>query len=199
MNHMNLFLGKTLHLASLSGNQNCIVAFERSKNRYEILVKNLQLHDANSVTAFNMDPTKLSCAEILEACSGKIARNVKGFHRIVLDPPCSGFGKRPDLHPQLPKANFSSLQRMLLSIALNLLLPGGVLIYSTCSILPEENEMVLHHVMEKRDDIKIADLQYDLGIPGIPVEGRDCFLKCRRFLPSKTDTVGFFICKIQRL
>lgn len=197
---MNLnHIGKTLHAASRTANRVPIVAVEKSKNRFDVLVSNVADHNCTQTYCINMDTTKYPIESLLQIFSTKINRNILGFHRIILDPPCSGFGKRPDLRPEFPKADYFLLQRKLLLIAWDLLLPNGLLIYSTCSILPQENEKVLCYLLKRKSNVVIESLIYpDYGVPGIPFEGEQDLIRCRRFLPPYCDTVGFFIAKLRK-
>lgn len=194
-----IYLGKTLHAASRTRNQVPIVAVEKSKNRFNVLVSNVADHNCSKTYCINLDPSKYPIESLVQIFSSKIGQNISGFHRIILDPPCSGFGKRPDLGPEFPKADYFLLQRKLLLIAWDLLLPNGLLIYSTCSILPQENEKVLGHLLKKKSDVVIESLIYpNFGLSGFPFEGEQELVRCRRFLPPTCDTVGFFIAKLRK-
>ncbi len=130
------------------------------------------------------------------------------FDRILLDAPCSGnfcseegwFLKRtlPDI-----KQN-GRVQKELLRAAYAALKPGGVLVYSTCSLEPEEDEVVINWFVEKYADMELVDLKLDAGVgdPGITAwEGERLNLavaRTRRFWPHKTSTEGFFIAKLRK-
>jgi 16S rRNA (cytosine967-C5)-methyltransferase len=147
-----------------------------------------------------MDTTKHSVDSLLEIFSAELGRSLAGFDRIILDPPCSGFGKRPDLLPEFPKAEYFLMQRKLLMTAWSLLRPNGVIVYSTCSVLPQENEKVIEYLLSKVSDAEIEALKYSqYGTPGIEFNGISALKHCRRFLPPSIDTVGFFIAKLRKI
>jgi 16S rRNA C967 or C1407 C5-methylase (RsmB/RsmF family) len=77
--------------------------------------------------------------------------------------------------------------------------PGGVLVYSTCSFAPEENEIVVDRLLQKLGNVVIEPLKY--GSNGLARFGKMTFdsqLKnTRRFYPHIHDTTGFFIAKLR--
>lgn len=83
---------------------------------------------------------------------GKSSRHAPPFDRILLDAPCSGtgtVGRNPEIKWRLRREDLADLQRRqkaLLANALDVLAPGGILVYSTCSLEPEENEDVVRAV-----------------------------------------------------
>jgi 16S rRNA (cytosine967-C5)-methyltransferase len=86
---------------------------------------------------------------------------------------------------------YSSVQKDILKNTLNLLKKNGVLVFSTCSIFPEEGEQVINAVREKVTILKPE-------IPGS--EGHKGYIfspKIKRFFPHKHGTQGFFICKMK--
>jgi 16S rRNA (cytosine967-C5)-methyltransferase len=99
----------------------------------------------------------------------------RGWDLALLDAPCSGTGtfrRHPELKWRLQPEDIDAAaarQRSLVQAALELLAPGGVLVYATCSVEPEENEA---HVAELPDSIECVDLAEHLpdGLPWIPTE-----------------------------
>lgn len=132
--------GKTTQLYNLSEGKAMITACEKNKIRRERLKKNLEMQNATRVSVLGQDATMLD--------------SYFSFDKILLDAPCSGSGtifwedegqKRvKDLLDKLPKE-----QERLLRKAIELLKPGKEMIYSTCSILKEENENVIRSVLEE--------------------------------------------------
>jgi 16S rRNA C967 or C1407 C5-methylase (RsmB/RsmF family) len=188
-----------MHVASRTANSCLIVALEKKASRFEVLKRNLEFHQCTSTLALNVDPTLLKSSELLLDISAKAHRDIRGFHRIILDPPCSGFGKRPDLLPTMPNAQFSRLQKKLLFLAWDLLLPSGILVYSTCSILPNENEAVIASFLESRDDVVVESLKCSRGAPGLQMMKNSELEKCKRFIPIERDLIGFFIAKLRKI
>ncbi|MFQ5801599.1 MAG: RsmB/NOP family class I SAM-dependent RNA methyltransferase [Candidatus Methylomirabilales bacterium] len=125
------------------------------------------------------------------------------FDRILLDPPCSAegtyrAGARPPLTENVEVSfRLQRLQRMLLNRALDLLRPGGMLVYSTCTYTPEENEAVLHPVLQAgRAELLSIHLPLPYA-PGLEEWNGQRFhpsMKlAARLYPHCVDSWGFFI------
>ena len=131
----------------------------------------------------------------------------ESFDRILLDPPCSALGLRPKLGisitaKELRKA--AKYQRAFLLQAIDLLKPGGILTYSTCTINPMENEDNVAYVMRNfSDKLKLLPVLHD-GLGQAGLLGSDLFeeerLCVKRFDPTdrKDNCMGFFIAKFQK-
>ncbi|HLC68973.1 MAG TPA: RsmB/NOP family class I SAM-dependent RNA methyltransferase [Candidatus Bilamarchaeaceae archaeon] len=104
----------------------------------------------------------LNCA--VTEYDGRKLPSIMHFHRVLLDAPCSGLGSRFTHSPYSPNRlrQMCKLQKQLLVHAFDLLLPGGRLIYSTCTTRNEENEEVVQRLLDKRSDAKLEK-------PGLPV------------------------------
>lgn len=173
--------GKTTEIAALTENKAYITACEKNKIRAERLKFNLQKQGVKLANVMVEDARKLS--------------DYFSFDKILLDAPCSGSGTE-----NIFDKNFSQelversvkFQEELLRKALKILKPGGEMVYSTCSILKQENEKVLERVLSKGN----AQIE--------PITVQDI-----EVLPSKiagTITVcptenyeGFFVAKIKKL
>lgn len=131
------------------------------------------------------------------------------FDRILLDAPCSGTGTIRKSVKTLLMWNpatikhIQSTQKKLLLTAFSSLNPGGILVYSTCSNEPEENEEVVDYLLSKESSAKI--LEIDLPIKHGPAveefNGKKYSLevrKCLRLWPQDNDTEGFFVAKITK-
>lgn len=131
-----------------------ITAIEKNKIRSERLAYNLKKQNVNNVTVMNTDASSLS--------------EYMSFDSILLDAPCSGSGtigtnKEFNMDGQID--NISHIQETLLKKAISLLKKDKYMIYSTCSILKEENEEVLKKVLS--DDIEIIPINID-GVELLP-------------------------------
>ena len=140
----------------------------------------------------------------------KLIRNNILFDKILLDAPCSGSGTIRKSYKTLLKysTNFvktmSSTQRKLIDAAYELLKPGGTLVYSTCTLEPDENEGIISYFLEKHNDVFTEEIN-------IPLKRSEVFLdwngekynsgvkNCLRIYPQDNDTEGFFVCKIRKL
>jgi NOL1/NOP2/sun family putative RNA methylase len=156
--------GKTTYLSELMQNKGVIISIDKKKSRLIALKNNIERMGAKNVIVFNMDVTDADSLNL-------------EFDKILLDSPCSGnfmqeerwFEKR-DLEGV---KNNAKLQRKLLEKCYSILKKGGVLVYSTCSLEPEENEENIEWFKSTFD----VEVQYQ-----------------KRFWPGVTQ--GFFICKM---
>jgi 16S rRNA C967 or C1407 C5-methylase (RsmB/RsmF family) len=127
------------------------------------------------------------------------------FDRVLLDAPCSCEGviakdpTRKTSHAPEDVDYCSSRQDKLIEVAAKMVKPGGILVYSTCSFAPEENEMVVDRLLQKFGGITVEPLEY--GSSGLTRFGDIAFdsqLKnARRLYPHVHDTTGFFIARLR--
>ncbi len=133
--------GKTTHLARLMGNAGKIVAVDISAEKIALLQKNCRRVGARNVETQVMDATKADLGFMRQADA------------VLIDAPCSGFGtlrRHPDIrwNKTLKQLRaLSEIQYSLLRNAAQHIKPGGVLVYSTCSIEPIENEAVVQRFL----------------------------------------------------
>lgn len=168
--------GKTTQISALSGGGALITACERDKFRFERLKYNVEKQGAPRVTLLNEDARNLS--------------PYFRFDKILLDAPCSGSGTISPAHPvkwsEKLLSKCVSAQRALLSKAFSLLKSGGTLVYSTCSVLREENEDAVRSLK----GVKLVPLDPPVGVPLLPSqEGTLCVAPDGLF-------EGFFVAKL---
>jgi len=131
----------------------------------------------------------------------------ESFDRILLDAPCSGLGNRPQLSCSIKQvkvlSSYPHIQRRLFEQAVQLVRPGGILVYSTCTVTEDECECLVAWALRKFVELRLTDATPRWGGPGLPLPG---FEACKsrllqRFGPSgaNADTVGFFIAKFQKI
>ncbi|KAM4828840.1 tRNA (cytosine(72)-C(5))-methyltransferase NSUN6 isoform 1-T2 [Thomomys bottae] len=135
--------GKTTHIASLMHDQGEVIALDKISSKVEKVKQNASLLGLNSIKAFCFDATKALKPDIIEDPSGAPPFLPESFDRILLDAPCSGMGQRPNMActwTLKEVTSYQPLQRKLFTVAVQLLKPGGVLVYSTCTITLAENE-----------------------------------------------------------
>ncbi|MBQ9618830.1 MAG: 16S rRNA (cytosine(967)-C(5))-methyltransferase RsmB [Oscillibacter sp.] len=116
------------------------------------------------------------------------------FDTVLVDAPCSGLGiirKKPDIRYRDPAAllELPELQYAILRNAARYVRPGGVLVYSTCTILPEENERVTDRFLSEATDFRRASF----ALPG-----RGDFPGQVTLWPQRDNTDGFYICRMER-
>lgn len=119
-----------------------------------------------------------------------------GFDAVIADVPCSGLGvirKKPDIRYKEPEplAGLPKVQRAILENAARYVRPGGVLLYSTCTVLERENEAVVREFCEKHNDFTRSSFSLPEPIGSCP-EGE------MTFWPHRHGTDGFFIAKLHR-
>ena len=143
---------KTTHLASLANDNAEILAVDRSEKRLKILKSNLERLNIKSVKTLKADATTLI----------DIKPNlVNYFDKILIDAPCSGIGtfaRNPDIRWSLSKKKINQLimlQESLLESIFPLLKQNGILVYSTCTICPQENNLLIRRFLSKNKKIKL--------------------------------------------
>lgn len=130
------------------------------------------------------------------------------FDYVIVDAPCSAEGgimfdpSRKRKTPQDVLARLVMKQVKLLLEALKLCKPGGRVLYTTCSIAPEENEYVVSKVLEARSDVKVVNPPLNLWSWGLKrfrkLEFSDEVTRCVRIWPHEASMEGYFICLLER-
>jgi NOL1/NOP2/sun family putative RNA methylase len=185
--------GKTTHISQLMLNSGLIIAIEEDRARIRSLESNIMRCGATNVMIVRGDAKNI----------GEL--NVQP-NRILLDAPCSGEGLialDPNRKTSKTAADIrycSTLQDKLLDAAVKKLGIGGVIVYSTCSIAPEENEYIVDNILKRYDNLEVATIPFDFGSPALTqpfgIQMDESISKARRFLPHLHGTEGFFICKL---
>lgn len=179
--------GKTTQMAALSGNRAQITACEKNKLRGERLKYNIEKQGASCVYVMLEDARKLD--------------DFFSFDKILLDAPCSGSGtlalKEQGCSQKITQelvSRSSKTQEQLLTKALKLLKPGHEMIYSTCSILKEENEDRVKKVLGKAAELVpiSQDILPDVPLLPVSLDGTICVCPCSLY-------EGFFVAKIKKL
>ncbi|KAH8370465.1 hypothetical protein KR093_003587 [Drosophila rubida] len=198
---------KTTHIAELIGDVGHVVALDNSASRLRGMQS--KLANYSCIKAYHFDATK-ACQEDGGDCTGGPPFEAASFDRILLDAPCSGLGNRPQLSCNIKQAkvlqSYPHIQRNLLAQAVPLLRPGGVLVYSTCTVTEAECEQLVAWALRKFPQLHLVDATPKLGAPGLPLADLDvkqCQLLQRFGQTSENrlkglDTVGFFIAKFQK-
>jgi len=163
--------GKTTHLAALMQGRGEVVAVERNARRAGMLTRTAQrLHTGNVRV------------EVADAAEERPEGAV--YDRVLVDPPCSGLGTlqaRADLRWRVTPQDVREMARTqasILAAGAAAVRPGGVLVYSTCTISPTENEHQITAFLDAHPDFS-----------------RDQFIMT---LPHRDHTAGFFIARLHR-
>ncbi|MGH9933903.1 MAG: NOL1/NOP2/sun family putative RNA methylase [Nitrososphaerales archaeon] len=183
--------GKTSYIAQKMGNTGLLVAMESSKRRMNSIVFNLNRCGVMNTCVYNMDAAKADELGL-------------EYDNILLDAPCTCEGviqkdvKRKTSRTPEDIEFCSTRQTRLVDTAVNLVKLGGTLVYATCSFAPEENELIVDHVLQKHD-AEIIPIPY--GSEGLTKFGDLRFdsqvKKTRRFYPHIHSTLGFYVAKIR--
>ncbi len=185
--------GKTTHIAQKMQNDGMVVAVEMDRKRLASLESNILRCGVENAIVIRGDAKKIQDLDIEP-------------DRILLDAPCSGEGLIP-LDPgrktskSMADVRFCATREdELLDAAVTALAPGGTIVYSTCSIAPEENEYVVDEILKRHPMMKIVPITLDFGVPGYSepygVNLDESLKLAKRFLPHLHDSEGFFICKM---
>lgn len=177
--------GKSINLANFMQNSGYLACVESSKDRFFILKENLAKYNVKNSKCFLKDAKTIG-----NLCTNK-------FDKILLDAPCSTFAKFGDKISKNKKEikQISLIQKKLLNSALKALKSGGILVYSTCTFLEEENEDVLLNALNS--NIKFKFLNLDLENVEF-IDGLKDLWQTKRIIPNDFND-GFFIAKIQKL
>lgn len=178
--------GKTTHLLSYLNNTGLLVSNEISNKRSKILVENVERFGARNVIVTNESSQRLA------KCFNSF------FDLIVFDGPCSGegmFRKDPQAiqywHKDYP-TECAQLQRDILKEAIKMLARGGILVYSTCTWSPEENEEVVNWLLQEYDYLELVDIPKLNGmVEGINVP------QVARMYPHHFQGEGQFVAKLR--
>ncbi len=163
--------GKSTHLAALMGGSGEVLAVEQNRRRAGSLVRTAERLGASNVRV-----------ERADAAAPRPEGPV--FDRVLVDPPCSGLGTlqaRPDLRWRVSPAaieEMARLQAAILAAGAGALRPGGVLVYSTCTISSIENEHAIAAFLDSHPDFGLDEMLSTL--------------------PHRDHTAGFFIARLSR-
>jgi NOL1/NOP2/sun family putative RNA methylase len=184
---------KTTQMAALMKNRGSIVADDLDPIRAERLSYNIRLQGC-------------TIAEVRVGRGEKIGEEMPGsFDRALVDAPCSGEGRFVVFEPGSSRAWSRKLvaeslrvQRRLLAGAARALKPGGVLVYSTCTLNPEENEAMVQWAV---DTLPLRPEKSPLTVPGVyagMARGRDpAVAHAMRIFPDE-EREGFFVCRMRK-
>lgn len=179
--------GKSTHMAQLMKNTGSIYACDIHKHRLELIEENCKRLGITNIKTVEQDGTVLT------------RRWQEPFDVIVCDVPCSGLGvlgRRADARWSKESEDIAGLcgiQKRILEEAAQLVVPGGTLIYSTCTITPEENQDMVEQFLARHPEYEADDTI------------TDCWLNMDKetngyvqFLPFADDMDGFFIARMVR-
>lgn len=187
---------RVLDMCAAPGGKSFAAAIQMD-NQGEVISCDLHPHKKKLIQA-GADRLGLSIIKPMTA-DGKVRREewVSAFDLVLVDAPCSGLGvirKKPDIRYKDPKPleDLPQVQQAILENAAGYVKPGGVLMYSTCTILPRENGEIVSAFLEKHPEF----VREAFELPGAAgqVEAGEITL-----WPQVHQTDGFFICKLRKV
>jgi tRNA (cytosine40_48-C5)-methyltransferase len=180
--------GKTTQLADLMDNRGAIVALDVNKGRLAALSNHLEQCHVRCCVVYNLDARRAAGLEFK-------------FDRILLDVPCSGnFASDPQWFSRRTLKDVernAKVQREILAEAVKCLAPNGEIVYSTCSLEPEEDELNMDWAVQNLGlQIQVIDCAGEAGLTQFFGRKLDeSVSRCRRLWPG--DTQGFFVCRLK--
>lgn len=180
--------GKTTQIATICNNNSRITAVEMNKIRSQKLKYNIEKQGASSVYVMEQDARKID--------------DFFSFDSILLDAPCSGSGTINSNDLKLEKFFTKNLiekskktQRELLNKAIKILKKGSTMVYSTCSILQEENENIISDILKtKKVELEEINFKGIEELPRLPEKIKGTLL----VMPDE-EYEGFFVAKLKKL
>ncbi len=176
--------GKSFAAALAMGGKGSITSCDVHEHKTALIQNGARRLGLSNITAQQQDATE-TVPEWLNA-----------LDVVICDAPCSGLGiirKKPDIRYKNLKEteDLPALQRKILSNQANYVKPGGILMYSTCTVLRRENEDVVKAFLEERTDFYLEPLD----LPAVFPKNESGMLT---LIPGEYDTDGFFICRLRR-
>lgn len=183
--------GKATELAARLRGTGLLIANDISGKRARALLKNIELFGVENSFIVTEYPQKL-------------AKHFTGFFdKILIDAPCSGegmFRRNPSMikaWEQNGPEFYAKLQREIIEQALPMLKPGGMLLYSTCTFSPLENEGTVEKILESDADMELVEMEgyegFENGRPELIKSDRKELLRCVRIFPHKLGGEGHFL------
>ncbi|CAN6640678.1 25S rRNA (cytosine(2870)-C(5))-methyltransferase [Trichomonascus vanleenenianus] len=191
--------GKTTFISAMMKNTGCVFANDFNKDRTKSLIANIHRMGCTNTIVCNYD-------------AREFPRVIGGFDRVLLDAPCSGSGviskdERVKTHrTEKDYIQLPHLQKQLLLSAIDSVdahsKTGGVIVYSTCSVMVEENEAVVDYVLRKRPNVELVETGLEIGKEGFTsFRGKTFNPKVRltrRYYPHTYNVDGFYVAKFRK-
>ena len=187
--------GKATELGAKLFGEGLLVANDISASRVKALLKNIEVMGIPNSFLLNEVPAKI--AEQFPAY----------FDKILVDAPCSGegmFRKNPEaarVWSEEKPPECAKMQREIVKQAISMLKPGGMMIYSTCTFSPEENEQIIAWVLREFPEMQLIPMKgyegFSEGRPDL-ADGNPELKKCVRIWPHHMDGEGHFVALMQK-
>jgi 16S rRNA (cytosine967-C5)-methyltransferase len=185
--------GKSCHMAELMGNNGTIYAFDINLSRLRLIEENAKRLGITIIKTMQADASK--------------AIELKECDIVLADVPCSGLGimrKKPEIRINMTHEKITGLhdlQRDILANAATLVKPGGVLIYSTCTLNPKENEeRVMEFLQTTGSEFELEDFSSLIPLRLKEIDPQISESACKGMItlfPDMHGSDGFFIAKMR--
>ena len=182
--------GKITHATEITEGKCRAIAVEKKPRRMKKLKENLLRMGLNKIITTYLEDARYFPQKF----------NVKA-DKVIVDPPCTGFGIRPSLYKETTLRDVEGISKyscQLIRAGSKLLKKGGRLLYSTCTLEPEENELIVNFAVKKLG-LKLEEQPFFLGVKGESLENIDFNPSLvQRFYPDIHPYPGFFIAVFKR-
>lgn len=188
--------GKSTELAAKLNGTGILVSNDISASRAKALLKNLEVFGAENALIVSEAPYKLA------------ERFPNYFDKILIDAPCSGEGMFRKSNSMITAWEnngnqlFKDLQVSILDQVVKMLKPGGMLLYSTCTFAPLENEQSIEYLLSLDDSLSLVDFDpykdFDHGHPEWSETKNEELTKCARLWPHRIEGEGHFVTLVKK-
>jgi NOL1/NOP2/sun family putative RNA methylase len=198
--------GKSTELGAKLEGEGVLISNDISNSRAKALLKNIELFGIRNAIVLSEAPDKL------------VQYFPEYFDKILIDAPCSGegmFRKTPSIMKnweQFGVDYYNTIQKEIILLAAKMLKPGGMMLYSTCTFSPEENEGTISYLLEQFPEFQVvnalpqekAQKEFGLSYEGFDfgkpewADGRDELNNCIRLWPHKIDGEGHFVALLHK-
>lgn len=188
--------GKATELGTRLNGTGVLVANDLSNSRAKGLLKNIELMGIGNVLVLSEEPGKL------------ISYFTEYFDKILIDAPCSGEGmfrkdrKMIRAWEEHGPDYFAKIQKSIITQAAQMLRPGGMILYSTCTFSPEENEQTVEYLLEQYPDFDVCEIKgyegFACGIPEVTDSKDRRLSRTVRIFPHRMKGEGHFLALLKK-
>ena len=188
--------GKATELGARLNGTGVLAANDLSNSRAKGLLKNIELMGIGNVLVLSEEPGKL------------IPYFTEYFDKILIDAPCSGEGmfrkdrKMIRAWEEHGPDYFARIQKSIITQAAQMLKPGGMILYSTCTFSPEENEQTIEYLLEQYPDFDVCEIEgyegFTCGMPEVTASKDKRLSRTVRIFPHRMKGEGHFLALLQK-
>ena len=188
--------GKATELGARLNGTGVLAANDLSNSRAKGLLKNIELMGIGNVLVLSEEPGKL------------IPYFTEYFDKILIDAPCSGEGmfrkdrKMIRAWEEHGPDYFARIQKSIITQAAQMLKPGGMILYSTCTFSPEENEQTIEYLLEQYPDFDVCEIEgyegFACGMPEVTASKDKRLSRTVRIFPHRMKGEGHFLALLQK-